>query len=199
MSIATSTSFAPSPEEPRNLPISVAMYNDMLRLGLIGEKDRVYLWRGRLVVGMPPHRRHSVGVRKSYDALQATLPEGLDVEREQPMAFRLDDCAPQPDVLVIRGRCIDYQDRLLTTADVLLVVEVAESSLALDRKMASDYAIEGIPVYWIVNLPARILETFSNPVDGLYRTVESHGLDDEVPVILDGREVGRVGVSDLLP
>ena len=100
---------------------------------------------------------------------------------------------------VVRGRSQDYNPRMPTTADVPLVVEVADSTLPKDRALASNYAVEEIPVYWLLNLTAIHLEVYSAPVDGVYTSIQILGPDDDVPVILDGREVGRIRVADLLP
>jgi hypothetical protein len=84
------------------------------------------------------------------------------------------------------------------------VVEVADSSLAIDSgEVLQTYAREAIPVDWIVNLPKRRIEVYTEPSGSAaapsYRGQRSYGPDDEVPVVLDGREVGRIAVRDVLP
>ena len=56
--------------------------------------------------------------------------------------------------------CEDYNPRMPTTADVPLVVEVTDSTLSKDRALASTYAVEQIPVYWLLNLPEARLEVY---------------------------------------
>jgi Uma2 family endonuclease len=85
-----------------------------------------------------------------------------------------------------------------------LVVEVAESSLAVDRTLRKElYAAAGIPLYWIVNLVDRRLEVFTGPSGPTphpdYATTTILGPGDEVALILDGQEVGRIPVAALLP
>ena len=80
-----------------------------------------------------------------------------------------------------------------------MIVEVSDATLAKDRRSAAIYAAEGIPVYWIVNLGDRCLELHAEPLDGVYRSRIVLAEGDEVPVVLDGREVGRLRVADLLP
>ena len=115
------------------------------------------------------------------------------------MALGLTPSVPYPDVKIVRGRMEDYPERFPTAADVPLVAEVADSSLAADRGMAATYAAEGIPAYWIVNIPDRRVEAYADPAAGSYRSRTIHGPDDEVPVVVDGREVGRIAVRDILP
>jgi Uma2 family endonuclease len=100
----------------------------------------------------------------------------------------------------VRGTEKDYLDRAITAADVALVVEIAESSLATDRSdMAKIYARAGIPVYWIVNLPNRQVEVYTQPTDDGYELRQDFAADQEVPVVIEGHEVGRIPVSDLVP
>jgi Uma2 family endonuclease len=61
------------------------------------------------------------------------------------------------------------------------------------------YAAAGIPFYWIVNLVDRQLEVYSEPHSDGYRTRQVLGPDEQVALVLDGSEVGRITVADLLP
>lgn len=187
----------PSAGEPPLWPITVPMYAEMIRAGILKEHDRVYLWRGRLAPLMPIGRLHSATVRTCYDALLRMLPDGYDVDREQPMALLREPSAPQPDLVVIRGRVVDRLDDLLTSADVLLLVEVAHTSLTDDRRLAGVYAAEGIPAYWIINVPERRLEVHTEPAGNAYGRRTVYGPEEEVAILLDGHEVGRIVVSEL--
>jgi hypothetical protein len=199
MSVATAPPPAPAPIEPPLWPISVALYLEMARLGVFPHKERIYLWKGRLAPRMTVHPPHSAGVTKTQYALHDLRIADHFVDSEQPMALRLEPSVPQPDVKFVRGRLGERNRDYWTTADVPLVVDVADSSLAADRALAQTYAGEGIPVYWIVNVPGRCLEVYSEPAAGAYNRITTFGPEDEVPVVLDDREVGRLRVRDLLP
>jgi Uma2 family endonuclease len=84
-------------------------------------------------------------------------------------------------------------------ADIGLLVKVSDTSLADDRKMALNYAATGVPVYWIVNLVDRQVEVYNSPTHGGYSARQDYRTGYHVPVILDGTEVGRIAVADLLP
>jgi Putative restriction endonuclease len=85
-------------------------------------------------------------------------------------------------------------------ADVGQVVEIADSSLAGDRKYATElYGPARIPVYWIVNLVNRQVEVYSDPGPRGYRSTEVFKEEQSVPVVIGGREVDRIAVKDLLP
>ena len=65
------------------------------------------------------------------------------------------------------------------------------------------YAAEGIPVYWVANLPGRLIEVHTEPTGPVdrpyYLKVQRYGPDDEVPVVIDGHEIGKIAVKDVLP
>jgi hypothetical protein len=199
---------APAPEfatvltgspEPPLWPISVELYGRMVAAGLLGKGERAYLWNGRLAPRMTIHRPHTIALIRVTGLIQGLLPAGVHIETEQPLAFRLSPSVPQPDLVVLRGRAEDYPDRFPTTAETLLLVEVAESSLDEVRRLALSYAAEGVPVYWVVNLTGRRVEVFSEPAEGAYTRCTPYVEADAVPVVLDGVEVGRVAVREILP
>ena len=84
-------------------------------------------------------------------------------------------------------------------SQVPLVVEVSSSSLLEDRQMALVYARGGVPVYWIVNLIDRQVEVHTDPGPDGYRKVQVFSSDQAVPLFLEGTELGRIAVTDILP
>ena len=107
-------------------------------------------------------------------------------------------------VTIVRGETRQYLDRHPGPQDVALVVEVADSSLQRDRSLKKRlYAEARIPVYWIVNLLANQIEVYSEPSGPHeqpdYQQQQIYGLADTVPVVIEGSEVGRLLVQDLLP
>ncbi len=185
--------------DPPLWPISVAMYTRMVYAGILGKYDRVYLWKGRLAPKTTKDRPQCIAVRNTYNALFTLHVEGYTVEQGSPMALRLEPSVPEPDVKILRGRSEDYPHDYPTTADVPLVIEVSESTLAEDRALAFTYAVEGIPVYWLVNIPGRRVEVFTEPAEGAYTRCTPFGLEEVIPVLLDGRAVGGIAVRDILP
>jgi Uma2 family endonuclease len=85
-----------------------------------------------------------------------------------------------------------------------LIVEVADSSLRRDRVFKKRlYAAAGILVYWVVNLPEARIEVYTDPSGPIerpdYHQRRDYGQSDTVPVLIDGVEVGRLPVHELLP
>ena len=123
---------------------------------------RALLLGGEIFEMMPQGNWHSVVIGKVQYALERGFPHGSFWVRIQ-MPLDLPDGAsePEPDVAVVAGKPDDYT-RHPSTA--LLVVEVSDSSLRLDRRKANAYAASGVPDYWIVNLPDHVVERYCDPV-----------------------------------
>jgi Uma2 family endonuclease len=171
----------------------------MIAAGILTNDDRVELIEGQLVLKMPKGPGHSTGSEKCWRAIDRLLPVGWHVRIEKPVRIPARDSMPEPDVLVARGDVDDYAGRDPDPDDVALVVEVARSSVADDRKLAQTYGGGSIPVYWIVNLVDRQLEVYANPAGGAYPTSTIIGESDSVELVIDGRVIGRIAVADLLP
>ena len=167
------------------------------------DKTRVFLWDGELLEKMPPGRPHSNCLYTLKAVFDRLLPAGFFAEQEQPMALD-GKYAPQPDLKVVRGALGDYPSLPPAARDVPLALEVADGSLRLDTGVVlRNYAAAGIPIYWIVNLNDRRVEVYAEPSGPsetpAYGRRDDYGPGDEVPVTIDGREVGRVAVRDILP
>ena len=107
---------------------------------------------------------------------------------------------PEPDLAVVRGTKDEYARRHPRPGDVELLIEVADSTLEKDRgpKLVA-YGRGGISVYWIVNLIDRQLEIHPVPLPIGYRDRRVLVAGEEAPLTLEGKEVGRIPVSAILP
>ena len=175
--------------------ISVAQYDQMARVGVLTKADRVELIDGLLLEKMTKNERHLAATCLIHRKFDRQLPEGWFAVMEFPVALSRSE--PEPDVMVMRGDIPDYFKRKPTAADVLLVVEVSDSSYADDRAMRHYYAESGISTYWIANIPARRIEVYTDPKDDDYQTRRDHGWDDHVEFTLEGWTL-RLAVSDLM-
>jgi Uma2 family endonuclease len=134
-----------------------------------------------------------------YRSLSLLLTDSWHVEHQAPLVIG-PDSVPEPDLMVVRGSLRDYPDRSPTACDVAIVIEVADFSVAQDSiTKLKAYAADKVPIYWIVNLPMRRIEAYAQPLGTTYQEKREYGPDDEVPVVLDGREVGRVSAKEILP
>ncbi|MGA7495382.1 MAG: Uma2 family endonuclease [Isosphaeraceae bacterium] len=200
--MSTNTTAPPGPPPhslalPEVYRMTVDEYERMAAAGVLDD-PRVELINGYLVKKMGKDPPHIWAVDAIVEALRATLPQ-MWCRKEDPVRIA-DFDEPEPDVAVVRGNRDDYRDRIPEPKDVVLLVEVAESTLDRDRgEKRRAYASGGILDYWIINLVARQVEVYSNPAAGDYRSLQVFKLGDEIPVLIEGVEVGRISASDILP
>ncbi|QEH35031.1 hypothetical protein OJF2_35760 [Aquisphaera giovannonii] len=173
--------------------MTVAEYEGLIESGVIDERAPVELIEGRIVGKMTKGRRHSRARINSRRAIERVLPAGWHLAVEVPVRLPTRDSLPEPDLYIARGEADDYEDHDPGPADVALVVEVSDSSLAADRALAGTYLGAGVPAYWLVNIPDRILEIYTHA--GRDDLAEG----DSAEVVLEGSVVGRIAVADLLP
>ena len=166
---AMAASAARQEPKPKRRPFTVAEYCAMAEAGILCEDERVELLDGEIIVMAPIGEPHEDVTTRMDSDLQHSLYQRAWVRVQN--SVRLNDYGlPEPDIAVVRLRD-DYHRNRPTPSDVLLLVEVADTSLEFDREVKLPrYAAAGIPEVWIVNLRARQVEGYSDPVDGTYRS-----------------------------
>jgi Uma2 family endonuclease len=182
--------------------LTVEQYHNMIHTGILTEDDPVELLEGWLISKMPKNPPHRATTRLIRKALEQIVPAGWYVDSQEPIT--LADSEPELDVMVVRGQTRDYLDRHPGVSDLALVVEVADMTLRRDRTAKKRlYARAGIPVYWVVNLPDKRVEVYSDPSGPAdrpdYRQQQNYGSGDTIPLLIEGVEIGRLAVSELLP
>jgi Uma2 family endonuclease len=199
MTVPTTLPTTPPHAFPGLYRLTVTQYDRMIENGTIGEHERVELIEGLLVTKMGKNPPHVFAGKMGLKRLEQLVAPGWHVGKEDPVVVS-EWGKPEPDLSVVRGTESDYVGRPVTAADVGLVVEISESSLAADRsEMARIYARASIPVYWIVNLVNRQIEVYTQPSNEGYESRIVYASNQSVPVFLDGREVGQILVSDIIP
>jgi Uma2 family endonuclease len=176
-------------------------YERLVDLGIF-TGERVELLDGLLVVREPQGSPHAAIVDHIGRVLTAAFGEGWYARHHAPLALG-ERSEPEPDVAIVAGRPRDYLAAHPSTA--ALVVEVADSSLRLDRRFkAAIYAAAGLPEYWIVNLVEGSVEVHRDPQPTAdepdawnYRTVEI--LRPPATLASLGAPACRIAVADLLP
>ena len=181
---------------------SVREYHEIIRAGILDEDAPVELLDGWLVTKMMKNPPHSVSTGLVRKALERIMPGGWYVRSQD--AITLTTSEPEPDAVVARGDDRSYADRHPGPEDLALVVEVADASLERDRKLKKRlYAQAGIAVYWIVNLVERRVEVYTDPSGATdqpdYRQHRTFAESEEVPLVIERREVGRIAASAMLP
>jgi Uma2 family endonuclease len=179
--------------------ISVARYHHWMSTGVFSDNQRLELLDGVIVEKMIKNPPHVLATSECVAQFNALVPPGWTVRSQDPITLARSE--PEPDVAVVRGKRSDYATRHPTLGEIALVIEVSDSTLTTDRYKAGIYAAAGIPIYWIVNLPERVVEVYSSPTpgtDGQYGEQRIYQGNDEVPVVLEGQTIGNVRVSELL-
>jgi hypothetical protein len=181
---------------------TVAEYHAMLAAGILKSGDPVELIDGFLVRKMSRNPSHDSAIDLFRLALAPLLPVRCMLRSQQ--AVTLLDSEPEPDFAVVVGGPRTFTGRHPQPADVLLVAEVADTTLATDRTIKlTAYAKNRLPVYWIVNVADMQVEVYADPQPAVspptYATRTDYRSGQVVPLVLDGQQVGTIPVADLLP
>jgi Uma2 family endonuclease len=182
--------------------ITVEEYLRMVAADVFDGDDRLELLEGWIIPKMTRSPPHEVGIDLASDILRPLMPPGWRLRNLSSIVTT--DSVPEPDLSIVRGAARDYLHHHPGPADLAVAVEVADSSLAKDRKLKGRlYARARIPVYWIINLVDRQVEVYTDPsgpdAQPSYRVRQDYGADALVPLVVDGREVGPIAVRELLP
>lgn len=180
---------------------SVEDYFKLVDAGVLGEDDNCELLEGWIVPKMGKKPLHDGTIDIVAGVLGEILPSGW-FPRVQNV-LQTATSAPEPDFAVARGVRSSFTERHPQGNDVGLVIEVADSTVQIDRRKALIYAAADVPRYWIINLPERCLEVYENPQpvnEGVrYAPPRILHSSDEVELVLDDQHVARISVAKLLP
>ena len=156
--------------ELKRYRFSRADYHQMAKVGIIEPGARVELIDGDIVEMSPIGRRHKASVDRVNDVFAPRL-HGAAIVRVQSSIVLGEYGEPEPDVVLLRFRADFYAESDETPEDVLLIVEVADSSETYDRRTKGPlYARFGIPDYWIVDLNRDLVTVYRDPTPDGYAT-----------------------------
>jgi Uma2 family endonuclease len=152
----------------------------MGEVGIFSEDDRVELVCGEVIQMSPIGERHAACVAILTQLITLRLQRSALVWVQNPL--RLDEYSePQPDLAILKPRATHYRTSKPAPGDVLVVIEVSDSTLEYDRKVKMPlYAGAGIPEAWLVNLPEECVEVYSDPAGGEYQSVRSYARGEVV-------------------
>lgn len=171
---------------------TVAEYERMGEVGIFHEDDRVELIAGEIIKMSPIGDPHVKAMNRLNHRIVRSVGDDFTVSIQNPVRLS-HDSEPQPDLTVLRG-----SDRgLPSAADVILVIEVSDTTLRYDRRVKLPlYAAAGIPEAWIVDVAGQRIERYSEPGANGYAQVVRFGLGETItstvlPTI-------AIAVSDIL-
>jgi Uma2 family endonuclease len=167
---------------PTTRRFNVREYHQMAAAGILGEDDRVELIDGEIVEMPPIGSRHAACVDRLNRMFTTQLGQGVIVRVQNPIRLSRHS-EPQPDLVLVRPRPDFYAASHPEPEDVLLIVEVADSSTGYDRSVKVPlYARAGIREMWLVDLERGRVEVLREPAGGGYQTVQAYGPEDRLSV-----------------
>ncbi len=142
---------------------TIEEYHQLVDLGFFTENDRIELIRGEIIEMAPKRTPHSVCNSLLWKQLYNLIEEQAEIRVQEPIVLP-SNSEPEPDVVIARKKDDNYLSAHPTAADIILVIEISDSTLKYDRETKLPlYAEAGINHYWIVNLVDNHLEVYTNP------------------------------------
>lgn len=183
--------------EPTARGFTVSEYYRMAEAGIIQPGERVELIEGRILKMSPKGTGHSASTTCANYSFREHLGNRAIVRIQEPV--RIDDLSePEPDVVLARPLENKYSDHHPTPDEILLILEIADTSLRYDREVKSLlFAQAGIVQYCILNLNSKELEDYRNPDPEGYRSKQTYKTDEQFS--LDTFPEILTAVRDLLP
>ena len=150
---------------------NVDQYYRLAEVGVLKPDDRVELIDGEIIRMPPIGSPHAARVTRISYILRDVFEKRAIISVQNPV--RLDDFSePVPDIALLKPREDFYAAHHPTPQDVLLIVEVSDSTTLTDRNVKVPlYGRAGIPEVWLVNLPKQVIEVYSEPAEGKYQKV----------------------------
>lgn len=177
-----STALEPPRAEREPFRFTRQDYDAMIAAGILDENDRVELIAGEILTKMPIGPSHASIVKRLNRLFSASAGERCVISVQDPIA--LDEFSePEPDLALLISRADLYSSSHPTAADVLLIVEVSDTTPRFDRECKVPlYAAAGVPEVWLIDLVEKTLTRYRQPAGGSYRDVTRHLPAETIPV-----------------
>ena len=150
---------------------TVKEYHKLAESNILSEDDRVELIEGRIVDMTPIGSKHAACVSRLNEIFSEKLQKRAIINIQNPICLT-EYSEPEPDIAIIKRRPDFYAEQLPQPADILLIIEVSDSSLDYDCETKIPlYAKANIPEVWLVNLIENIVEIYSTPSPEGYNVI----------------------------
>jgi Uma2 family endonuclease len=166
---------------------TVEEFHQMASAGLLDETDRVELIEGEMIDMAPIGSKHAYLVDKLAQVL--TRKSGTHLVRVQNPIRLGERSEPQPDIAVVKEK--NYMDAHPSASEVLLIVEVSDSTLNYDRDIKLGlYARHSIPEVWLLDVNAKEITIYREPAEGQYRLIRKPMAAEVVsPILISGAAI----------
>jgi len=151
---------------------TVKQYHQMIEAEILTEDDRVELIRGEIVEMTPINRRHSAHVNRLNELFVLRLAQLVTVGVQNPVELN-DNSEPQPDISLLRRKADFYESGHPQPQDILLLIEVADTTVESDRQIKIPlYAENGIIEVWLVDINEQCIEVYREPSPNGYQNIQ---------------------------
>ncbi|HEY9706325.1 MAG TPA: Uma2 family endonuclease, partial [Allocoleopsis sp.] len=148
---------------------NVNEYHLMFNAGILTESDRTELITGEIITMSPIGFKHASCVNRLFSLFVRYLGENLTISSQNPIKLN-DNSEPQPDLAILKYRDDFYNQQLPQSDDVLLIIEVSDTTLEFDQDVKIPlYASANIPEVWIIDLNSNCLEVYRHIHHGKYQ------------------------------
>ncbi len=197
MEMPAGVAVKPAEEARPKRRFTSAEYHRMIEAGVFADNDRVELIEGEVLQMAAKSLRHVAGVRRVNKVLSKLLGDAVFIFTQDPIQIgSLSE--PEPDVVVAVPSATDYEDHHPTPPEILLIVEVAETSVQVDRQRKLPlYAQAGIRQYCILNLRGGELEDYRDPAPEGYRSKQTYTLKQSFNLVAFPKV--KIKVAELIP
>lgn len=159
----------PNPDHPHVMQFTVEQFQLMYERGVFADSDRYELINGEIITMSPIGLKHAVCVGRLTNNLVLKLGSRVIIWVQNPIDLG-NKSLPQPDIVVLQYRDDFYEEALPKPADILLIIEVADSSLEYDRDIKAPlYATAGITQMWLFDVNTKTITGFSQPSELGYK------------------------------
>ncbi|WP_434684604.1 Uma2 family endonuclease [Pseudanabaena minima] len=163
--------------------LTTQQYHLMHEAGVFQEGDRLELINGEITEMSPIGRKHAVCVTRLQELFISRLLGKVQVWSQNPILLN-NGSEPQPDLAILKRREDFYAGGLPTPEDILLIIEVADSSIDYDREVkALLYAAVGIPEMWLFDVNKKAIEGYSQPSANGYKLIRRYDENDTLSVL----------------
>ena len=164
--------------------ISVMDYQKMAEAGIISNDARVELIAGAIIDMAPIGSKHASYVNRLTRELVRALSNTALVSVQNPIILG-DLSEPEPDFALLKPKANDYEDSLPKAEDILLLIEIADTTINYDRQIKAPlYARFSIPEYWLIDTQKLNITVFQKPVQGLYTIAKTQALPAKLSPLL---------------
>ncbi len=177
--------------------ISVKNYDLMIEHGILTENDNVELLNGEIIHKMPKGTKHTSTTRLITKFFYRTLADSVVIQVQDPI--RLDDLSePEPDIVLAKADEKNYTERHPAPKDILLIIEVSDSTLPFDRRDKGEaYSRAGIGQYLIVNFENNTIEDYREPANDGFQSKRTYKSGERFALVAFP-EI-EINVADFLP